>query len=77
MVRAPYQYPVPASLACAVIVIGFCLSVVIGVGLLFTGLCVLPTLCSLASSLVVSDVAVVVADFAHILKEVAGGLFVE
>lgn len=68
MVRAPDQYPVPASLAWAVVVIGFGLSVVIavGVGLLFIVLYVLSTLRSLASSLMVSDVAVVVADFAHV-----------
>lgn len=68
MVRAPDQYPVPASLAWAVVVIGFGLSVVIavGVGLLFIVLYVLSTLRSLASPLMVSDVAVVVADFAHV-----------
>lgn len=56
-----------------VLMIGGCLvfpvaiAIAIGVGLLFIGLCVLSTLRSLAFSLMVSDVAVVVADFAHIL----------
>lgn len=53
-----------------VLVIGVCLvsvAIAVGVGLLFIGLCVLPTLRSLASFLMVSDVAVVVADFAHIV----------
>lgn len=65
MVCATDQYPVPASLAWAAIVV--VLSVAVAVALLFIGLCVLPTLRFLASFLMVSDVAVVVADFAHIL----------